>query len=347
MAFKLAAALLFLLLWAIASSQTCTINNVCFAIDESGSISDTQFANETDVVLRVASAIEMISTKRSIQTQYAAIDFGATESTVSSLTDLATFKERVRLNTHRKDPDTRYAPAFERCGSVLSGASGVRAIVLLTDGAPSDTAAAIAAASALKNMPNTFVITVGVGLTSSGASLLQSLASGPSFYADADSFSALKVGEVVQAICPKPKCPKSNFCRFRLTSGGTIQRKGNSFIVGVVGGSREASVLVGGSFVQISQWSPAGLRQNFSPSFFKTFALAVPSMRSGVGYETPQQNQNEFIDLACVRLPFAAYQILNSAGFVIDNVNTNSPRDCVEFQADFPSAYDQATQTGR
>eukprot|EP00181_Compsopogon_caeruleus_P003254 CAMPEP_0184685160 /NCGR_PEP_ID=MMETSP0312-20130426/17911_1 /TAXON_ID=31354 /ORGANISM="Compsopogon coeruleus, Strain SAG 36.94" /LENGTH=346 /DNA_ID=CAMNT_0027138981 /DNA_START=48 /DNA_END=1088 /DNA_ORIENTATION=- len=346
MALNLAVGLVTVSLWALGISQLCTINNICFAIDESGSISDTQFTAETNVVLGVARALDMISKARGTQTKYAAIDFGATESTVSSLTDLASFEQNVSHNPHRKDPDTLYAPALERCGSLLSGASGVRTIVLVTDGVPSDGTAAIAAANALKSMPNTFVITVGVGL-SSGASLLQSLASGPGFYAEASSFSDLKVQEVVRAICPEPKCPASAYCRFRLTSGGIIQRKDNSFIVGVVGGSREASILVGGSFVRISQWSPAGLRQNFSPSFFKTFALAVPSMRSGVGYETAQQNQNEFIDLACVRLPFAAYQIINTAGFVIDNVNTNDPRECVEFQANFPSAYDRATQTGR
>jgi len=347
MVLTLAVGLAGLSLWALAYSQPCTINNICFAIDESGSISDSAFVDETNVVLQVARALDMISKMQGIQTKYAAIDFGASESTVSSLTDVASFEQRVSNNPHRKDPDTLYAPAFERCGSLLSGASGVRAIVLVTDGAPSDTTAAIVAANALKSMPNTFIITVGVGLTSSRASFLQSLASGPDFFAEASSFSALKFEKVVQAICPPPKCPSSGYCRFRLTTGGVIQRKGNTFIVGVVGGSREASILDEGSFVRISQWSPPGLKQNFSPSFFKTFALAVPSMRSGVGYETPQQNQKEFIDLACVRLPFAAYQILNTAGFVIDNVNTNNPRDCVEFQADFPSAYDQATQRVR
>eukprot|EP00171_Calliarthron_tuberculosum_P009287 IDg9287t1 len=65
--------------------------------------------------------------------------------------------------------------------------------------------------------------------------------------------------------------------------------------------------------ISISQWRPVGLRQPFSPSFFKTFTLQIASKYarySGVGAETAQQNQRTF---------FARYLFHPSAPFLADH----------------------------
>eukprot|EP00181_Compsopogon_caeruleus_P004781 CAMPEP_0184677494 /NCGR_PEP_ID=MMETSP0312-20130426/77_1 /TAXON_ID=31354 /ORGANISM="Compsopogon coeruleus, Strain SAG 36.94" /LENGTH=348 /DNA_ID=CAMNT_0027125401 /DNA_START=33 /DNA_END=1079 /DNA_ORIENTATION=+ len=347
MKFTFVLGFLFIQVSTIVIAQPCSINNICFAIDESGSIQPSQFTQENQAVKDVASAIETISMGLRIQTKYGAVGFDTSATVVSSLTDLATFERNIDSNP-QSGGGTSYTPALQLCRSLLSSQTGVSVIVLVTDGQPQDATAAIMEATAIKRLPNTYLATIGVGLRGSAATLLQNLSSGPGYFVSTTSFSDLttKTGEIVQAACQNQSCPSSNYCRFRLTSGGIIVRKGNLFIVGVVGGSREASVRVGTSYVKISQWAPPGLTQRFSPSFFKTYSTVVPHMRSGVGYETPQQNQAAFLDMSCVRLPFAAYQILDTNGNVINNVNTIDPRDCVDFQVDFPTAFDQATQTG-
>eukprot|EP00181_Compsopogon_caeruleus_P006324 CAMPEP_0184688306 /NCGR_PEP_ID=MMETSP0312-20130426/29389_1 /TAXON_ID=31354 /ORGANISM="Compsopogon coeruleus, Strain SAG 36.94" /LENGTH=349 /DNA_ID=CAMNT_0027145313 /DNA_START=45 /DNA_END=1097 /DNA_ORIENTATION=+ len=349
MALTLLHLVVFVGVWVAAHSQPCAVNSICFAIDESGSVSQADFDKEKSAVVDVATRIQSIDTALGISPRFGAIAFDGNVQPVSPLTtSLSAFTTTVNGFSSRFGGDTRYAPALQACQSLLSGQTGVRVIVLLTDGAPSDATAATTAANAIKSTPNTFLVTVGVNLAASGKTLLQGLASGPEYFVDATSFVDLqqKTGDIVAAMCPPPVCPKTNFCRFSLTPGGIIVRKGGSFIVGVVGGSREASVRVGSSYIPISQWSPPGLAQHFSSSFFKTYSTVYPSMRSGVGYETAQQNQGNFLDMACVRLPFAAYQILDTNGNVISNINTNDPRDCVDFQVDFPTPYDTATQRG-
>eukprot|EP00181_Compsopogon_caeruleus_P000402 CAMPEP_0184678558 /NCGR_PEP_ID=MMETSP0312-20130426/1305_1 /TAXON_ID=31354 /ORGANISM="Compsopogon coeruleus, Strain SAG 36.94" /LENGTH=377 /DNA_ID=CAMNT_0027127377 /DNA_START=372 /DNA_END=1505 /DNA_ORIENTATION=- len=337
-----------LLLWVsvavVVTAQPCAVNNICFAIDESGSIDATEFQTESNAVGTIATRIDSISSSVGITTKYGAYGFSDRVKLISPLAQLPSLLAAITANT--QTPGATYTgAALTSCRTLLSSASGVRVVVLVTDGVPTDDPGPAAAAIKANNIK---LVTVGVGVTATAEALLKSLSSGPGFYINADNFTDLttKISPIVQAICPTPSpCPTTN-CRFALSSGGTIVRKGGIFITGVVGGTREAKIRdsTSGTYIPISQWSPPGLRQRFSPSFFKTFATVKPTMRSGVGYETPQQNQAEFLDYSCVILPFAAYQILDAAGNVINNVNTNDPLDCVSFQTDFPSAYDQATQ---
>jgi hypothetical protein len=75
-------------------------------------------------------------------------------------------------------------------------------------------------------------------------------------------------------------------------------------VVGHVGATSEAYVANSNAgAVPISSFSPSGLRQKFSPSFFKSFGLTDGSGLSGVGHETPQQNQASYLDKLCVILP--------------------------------------------
>jgi hypothetical protein len=88
----------------------------------------------------------------------------------------------------------------------------------------------------------------------------------------------------------------------------------------------------------ISKFSPPGLTQNFSPSFWKSFDFnyhynGKTHDLSGVGHETPQQNQASFLLGKCFILPLTAYQVLDKPyGNVIDNKHPTDPFvDCVAF----------------
>ena len=127
---------------------------------------------------------------------------------------------------------------------------------------------------------------------------------------------------------------------------GTVDESGEALIV---------SKYYGKPAVRISKFHPYGLKQKFSPSFFKTFSVKgyyktkygkkyyspklnhgkyTPHKYSSVGRETSQQGQIEFLHNKCVILPFAKYQVLDKYGRnVIDNVNTKKVyKDCVAFK---------------
>jgi hypothetical protein len=135
---------------------------------------------------------------------------------------------------------------------------------------------------------------------------------------------------------PGPSCGDS--CRFTFCpsqsylSLGTpdtaisnaICDKYHKIYVGHVDSTGEAFVEKHGGFTPISQWSPPGLLQHFTPSFWKSFGLKYNDL-SGVGHETPQQNQG-FLHGKCFVLPLTAYQVLSGPyGNVIDNVHPTNP----------------------
>ncbi len=105
----------------------------------------------------------------------------------------------------------------------------------------------------------------------------------------------------------------------------------------------ESFVLLRDGPVRISDWGPDGLKQPFSPRFFKTYTIFPRKgrrhpYRPGVGHEAPQQNQVDFLDRQCFIRPIAAYQVLDRKGNVIENVH---PRDmpfraCVAFETKLP-----------
>ena len=147
--------------------------------------------------------------------------------------------------------------------------------------------------------------------------------------------------------------PCYTHCRFRFCYHKTVFRVGriierpftgaickkDGTRIGVVGETGEAWVLGLHKFVPISKWRPSGLKQRFSPSFFKSYArlrrskYGYFSSVSGVGHEKPQQNQLKFLNNKCFVLPIKAYQIIEGAKKVIVNRHRDHPfRDCVSFR---------------
>lgn len=109
--------------------------------------------------------------------------------------------------------------------------------------------------------------------------------------------------------------------------------------IGHVDSTGEAFIFYKHNFARISEWYPHGLKQNFSPSFFKSFGIYKRYGNSvdlsGIGHETPQQNQVHFLHKKCFVVPLTAYQILNEKGHVVDNLHPKRDRalyDCVAFK---------------
>jgi hypothetical protein len=117
---------------------------------------------------------------------------------------------------------------------------------------------------------------------------------------------------------------------------GAICSRDPTVVVGHVDETGEALLATPAGTVPISQYAPAGLRQRFPPSFWKAYGLPVQpggTDLSGVGHETPQQNQADFLAGSCFVLPLREYQVLNRVGgSVIANVRTSQPLvQCVAF----------------
>lgn len=158
---------------------------------------------------------------------------------------------------------------------------------------------------------------------------------------------ALTAFLAVDAACYNDKC-KFRFCNdeatFYLPAKPAISftdricsRDGP--VIGHIDSTGEALVVLSKGYVPISKWYPAGLKQYFSPSFFKSLNVRVdgdgykPAFDfSGVGHENTQQNQADFLKGQCFFLPLTAYQVLDEARNVVDNKHPRNPTvDCVAF----------------
>lgn len=123
-----------------------------------------------------------------------------------------------------------------------------------------------------------------------------------------------------------------------------ICHKDGSMHVGIVGQTGEAYKVDynnhgQGKAVKISDWHPYGLHQKFSASFFKSYTLPHQHHSSGIGHETPQQNQAKFLNGQCFTVPLKAYQVLKKDYHghwnVEKNVHTDESdymHDCVAFK---------------
>mmetsp|Transcript_28528 Transcript_28528/g.69437 ORF Transcript_28528/g.69437 Transcript_28528/m.69437 type:complete len:205 (-) Transcript_28528:229-843(-) len=100
--------------------------------------------------------------------------------------------------------------------------------------------------------------------------------------------------------------------------------------------TKEAYICSDGQPIPISKYTPAGLSQPFSASFFKSYEIRTPGVceMSGIGHETPQGNQAMYLAGLKVIVPLGAYQIADEESCnVVDNRHpTDDLTDCVMFE---------------
>jgi hypothetical protein len=200
-------------------------------------------------------------------------------------------------------------------------------------------------------LPNVCLKMAVFGLTVL-ATLTMAVAAAPAFVVRQSNSAGAAVPECYTS-CAFTFCPYTA----SITPGtpdrpltGAICSKDPSVIVGHVDETGEALVATPGGPLAISSYNPTGLRQRFPPSFWKAYGLPVPpggTDLSGVGHETPQQNQANYITGQCFILPLREYQILNRpGGYVVANVRPTQPlSQCVAFSVG-PAAAAPATPAG-
>ena len=87
-------------------------------------------------------------------------------------------------------------------------------------------------------------------------------------------------------------------------------------------------------FTPIEYWHPRGLKQQFSPSFFKAYPAQSDSSKSGIGHETPQQNQLRYLNRRSWVIPLKSAQIVGPHSMKVrSNANYHYFGDnCISFK---------------
>lgn len=116
---------------AAAQAEFCQINSICFALDQSPSISRKEYARIQDFTIGVANALAA----RTSRTLYSAFGFSLTANTIQTGTmDLAATFIPAVLKSMPHSPHTNIYEGITACFDEVVGDPGNRVIVLLTDG---------------------------------------------------------------------------------------------------------------------------------------------------------------------------------------------------------------------
>lgn len=132
-------------------------------------------------------------------------------------------------------------------------------------------------------------------------------------------------------ICVTIARPCYRGCSFKLCSGKTTIGSGSDDValtdpICLPDGTPVANIASTGEakingLTKISDYAPAGLQQRFTPTFFKSFGVAI-------GHERLQQNQGAYIDNMCVALPILAYCTVDANKTMVNHV-TSATTDCI------------------
>ncbi len=148
----------------------------------------------------------------------------------------------------------------------------------------------------------------------------------------------------IALLCVLTYATKPNACTFKFCDGKRVLYVGKSdraltsaicskkyrVKIGSVDQTGEA-YLDGYHRIPISKWKPYGLKQSYTPSFFKAYTKYGKN-ESGVGHEVPQQNQAHFLSNKCWILPLKAYQVWNKkTGGWVEKYGKNPYVDCISF----------------
>lgn len=184
--------------------KCCNRAKICYAIDESGSISGSEFDQELEVVVGITHVYSAFAPT----SYFSAVGFGSTwsipeVSTVQSLTtDVDTFVASVEGNS-QSGGLTPIGPALSKCHEELKkfNACLPRIIVLLTDGYGNLGPSGTSVADMIKD-DNMKIVTVGIGSSVNSGNLME-IATVPGYYVPITDFETLgaEIGTISKKIC--------------------------------------------------------------------------------------------------------------------------------------------------
>ena len=138
-----------------SSSASCNITHVCVVIDQSGSISNAEYAEEQQLVNMIATQIKGINSAVLLS----AVAFSTSARQIQAPTPhLATFTGSVDQPRLFRG-STFMSRGLQECRAPLTPLEGSRIIVLVTDGQPSDRSQTISEANLIKDEPGMYLVT--------------------------------------------------------------------------------------------------------------------------------------------------------------------------------------------
>ncbi len=333
-----------------APPSKCDLSTVCYALDQSGSISLADYAILNNFTVTTAKMLKTTTPTAS----FAAVRFSGTSSVIQATTaDVdGVFVPKV-LGASKSGGGTNIFSGVRECFSELqkSPPGDGKLIILITDGQgafgpnpiPDVRAAGIG------------VITVGVG-SNVNVNFLRQLASAPEFYVPA-SFNnivslsqdiANKACNTTVVVNPTTGSCQQAFDKCQFTFQNTsvlstfnasgipdrpftplILAKNSTYRVGAVNMNNLVPQFIDDTGAKnITLFA----QQPFSPTQFKPYY--DNQLGSYIGHETYQGNQSAEAKGRCIRVYFSSYQILNAQGNVVDNANNvpKSSNKCVVFK---------------
>lgn len=179
----------------VTDANFCSSANLCFALDESWSISRFDFRNMNRSISSIVDEYDQVAPN----SFYSAVGFSNDATLISNLTDdLEKFKERISLNVQNVG-GTNMLSGLEACDSILSEqAQRLKLIIILSDGKPINPIGVTEAASRIKDQ-GTSIAAIGVG-SSTKLKFLQEIASQPELYTNVANFSTLLLNTTTQSI---------------------------------------------------------------------------------------------------------------------------------------------------
>lgn len=345
---------------AAAQKPKCPINSVCFAIDNSGSISNQEYKQEIRFVKQIASEIGA----QTSNTIYSAYGFSSLAFPMQTGTRNlnGVFKPAI-TKFKRIEGKTNMRAGLMECFDEIKNDKGNRVVVLVTDGRDTSSPGALDFSPVVKKT-KVSIVTVGVG-DKLNEQYLRDLASSPDFFVKASGFSKLQenVVDVVESSCKaatkpvKPVNPGNNKpskagscgkaykdCDFRFkgtTNVPTYSTGGKAdvpFTRLIVGKSEKIGVLNMNGVIPEFIGSDGVAREiigfgspNYTPTHFKPFSIKK-TRGSGIGHETFRGDQFPVSRKKCIRVFFTHYQRFVGKNMVENVVVTKKDKKCVVFR---------------
>ena len=327
--------------------EKCEIKNVCFALDQSGSVRKF-YQDIRDFTIRTALQID----GRTQNTVYSAYGFSTRAVTIQSPTEdlKGSFIPAVRTQQPALQ-GTNIRVGLQACLDALKSATGTSVTILLTDGQ--------GAVDPLPLKPEFInnkisLVTIGVG-SGVNENDLKQLATSEELYLKFDNSEELldRIATVTDKACNPTtgdSCEEAyKQCDFQFFGRDavpeyTIGKKPDTVFTNRIVSKTNSNVGVlntNGIDVEFLTGDASSAITGFgsprlTPTHFKPLSFTNRLFATGIGHQTFTGDQLSVSRNRCVRISFSNFQVISSTPFphVVDNVNGAKKNDnkCVVFR---------------
>lgn len=178
--------------------RICPTLNLCYAIDESGSIDNAEFVMQTEALVSITEQFSQLAGG----TVFSAVGFSNDASLISRPTSNVAAFTQILKDNQQMGGSTSSGSGLELCEQQIGNLADPRVILLFTDGVDSPTQTGVTAALGIRARGIT-IATVGVGNGVNEGVLRNEIASSPDLFTSVSDFSALQanIAAIVDALC--------------------------------------------------------------------------------------------------------------------------------------------------